>query len=147
MTTSIADSARSWPSHTSKQYHYCLRYPPDWIVDEERPEKLTLRSADSEIQLSVSFWPMDCSRTQAIFRGPPRFNLYLLREFRIRLSNQDTTAFEFRDTIARAKETRALLPAPSGCYEVRWRRSESAVYPELDAAVETILSTFDLHSG
>jgi hypothetical protein len=116
-------------------------------VGEERPEKLTLRSADSEIQLSVSFWPMDCSRMQAIFRGPPRFNLYLLREFRIRLSNQDTTAFEFRDTIARAKETRALLPAPGGCYEVRWRRSESAVYPELDAAVETILSTFNLHSG
>ncbi len=147
MRISLADSARSWPSYTSKQYHYCLRYPPDWVVDEERPEMLTLRSADSEIQLSVTFWQIDWPRMQAIFRGPPRFNLYLLREFRTRLSNQDTTAFEFRDTIAGAKETRALLPAPGGCYEVRWRRSESAVYPELDAAVQTILSTFELHSG
>jgi hypothetical protein len=147
MTSSPADSARSWNTYSGNRHNYRIRYPPDWVIHEERPEMVSLKSPDSLIQLSLTFWQMDHSRMQEIFRGPARSNLYLIREFTIRLGNQDTAAFEFRDTIVRASETRVLSPAPGGCYEVRWRRPEGSESPELNATVQTILSTFELDSG
>jgi hypothetical protein len=139
--------SQTWPNYTNRQHHYSLRYPPDWVIYEERPESVSVKSPDSRIQLSVTLWRMDYSRMQEIFRGPGRSNVYLIREFTLRLGNQDTPAFEFRDTITRAKETRVLSPSPCGCYEVRWRRPEDSEGPELNAIFEAILSTFDLHSG
>ena len=139
--------SQAWPSYTNKPNHYSLRYPPDWVIREERPESISVKSPDSRIQLSVTVWRMDYSRMQEMFRSSGRSNVYLIREFTLRLGNQDAAAFEFRDTIIRAKETRMLSPSPGGCYEVRWRRSEDSESPELNATFEEILSTFDSHSG
>jgi hypothetical protein len=143
---SLVMKSETWPSYTNKQHHYSLRYPPDWVIHEERPESVSVRSPDCRIQLSVTLWRIDYPRMKEMFRGSGRSNVYLIREFTLRLGNQDTAAFEFRDTITRAKETRVLTPSPGGCYELRWRRTENSDSPELNSTFEAISSTFDLHS-
>lgn len=147
MTTFRADSVQSWPTFISNRHQYHLRYPPDWVVHEERPDMVSLKSPDPGIQLSVTPWQMDKSRMEAIFRGPARANLHLIREFRLQLGSKDASAFEFRDSIAGVRETRVLSPAPDGCYELRWQRPEGSENCKLKAIVDTMLSTFELHSN
>ncbi len=143
MTTSRADSVQTWHTFISKRHHYHLRYPPDWVIHDERPDIVCLQSPQPTSQLSVTFRQMDKSRLEAIFRGPSRANLHLIREFRVRLGNEDASAFEFRDSIARVRETRVLSPAPEGCYELQWQRPEYSENSELNAIVDTMLSTFE----
>jgi hypothetical protein len=130
-----------WPTYTDPAGRFVIRYPSDWCVLRQDPDRTIFREPRGMAEFSVQYCDGDCVEAQSAARRR-RLNYYLVRATTSRVAGHQGEILEFRDTIADRRDFRAFVPAGRGCYELQWTPSERSEGENLTGTLDRMLSTF-----
>jgi hypothetical protein len=140
-----SNTSTDWPTYINALKHYRLRYPTDWIVNEESNERVIIKDPTDRAQFIVNYLSQNCNSVQSTLTGKAsHLNYYLQREFKIQVGEQKVDAYEFFDTITGTRETRVLIPSDGGCYDTSLRRLDLPDQQRIQSTLEVILGSFRL---
>jgi len=136
-----SDPAEGWSVFEDPERRFLLRYPAQWRVLIDNPDRTLIQEKSLSAELAIVFFDGDCATSLSALRTK-RLNYYLVREFTRPIAGIETTILEFRDTISNVREFHAFLPAERRCCQLRWRRSERPEGLRLEPTLENMLFTF-----
>lgn len=67
-----------WSTYDRPQAGYRVRYPADWIVESQIPDRLVLKHPETWAQFVISHLPGDCDTARAALRAKPRLHDFLV---------------------------------------------------------------------
>jgi hypothetical protein len=145
MVSEPSISGTDWLEYTDTLSHYRLRYPADWIINEESNQRVIIKEPSDHARLTINFLSQSCNSIQATLLGKTaRFNYYLVGEFKKQVNGQAMSAYEFLDTIKGIRETHILIPSDNRCYDLNLRHSNRPDQQGVKSLLELMLDSFQL---